>query len=256
MAEPKLGILEDEDVSEAEATEEATEQVEETTPAAEAAEEGAGTEGVKEEAAPPAAVEEKPLHQVPVTAILDERERRQKAEAEAERYRRMYQETQQKEQAKPPEFFDNPDERLAYERQQLTSGFSQQMRTQMLTMSRFLAEREFGQDEVKAAYDYFEQHPQLSHQLLQHASPYHAAVEFYRKQKLADEIGGNPDAYKQKLIEELTPQLKQQLLAELQAELPQSKSRIPGSLAAAPSAGKTEPAAFKEPAALQGFFGS
>lgn len=250
MDEQKLGMFGDEGEPEAEVEE--VVETEEVPAVAEA--EGEGAEGVKEEAAPPAAVEEKAPHQVPITAILDERERRQKAEAEAERYRRMYQETQQKAQVKPPEFFDNPDERLAYERDQLTSGISQQMRQQALSMSRFLAEREFGVDEVKAAYEYFDQHPQLSHQLMQHASPYHAAVEFYRKQKLADEIGGNPDAYKQKLIDELTPKLKEQLMAEIQAQIPQSRTRIPGSLAAAPSAGKTEPAAFKEPAPLAGFF--
>jgi hypothetical protein len=110
----------------------------------------------------------------------------------------------------------------------------QQFQQRLMQMSKFQAEREFGQETVKEAVAYFDQHPQQSQQFMSHPSPFHAAVEFYQRQKVASEIGSDPEAYKQKLREELR--------AELEAELtqsPKSKPKAPPpSMASAPAAGK------------------
>lgn len=175
-------------------------------------------------AAPPAAPEDKAAH-IPISALLDERERRQKAEKEAEEGRqfRRQQEARQREAA-----MQDPEQRRAYEHQQ----FHGMLMEQRLSQSRFMAEREFGKEEVAAAYAYFDQHPQLSHQLLSHPSPFHAAVEFVRRQKIADEVGSDPEAWRAREREKLR--------AELMAETPQPQpqQRLPGSLAAAPAAGR------------------
>lgn len=176
-------------------------------------------------AAPPAASEDK-ASPIPIQALLDERERRQKAEREAEEGRqwRRQMEARQREAA-----MQDPEQRQHYERQQI-QGMILENR---LSQSRFLAEREFGKDEVAAAYAYFDQHPQLSQQLLSHPSPFHAAVEFVRRQKIADEVGSDPEAWRTKERE----RLRAELMAEMQP-VAQHQQRLPGSLAAAPAAGR------------------
>lgn len=185
-------------------------------------------------AAPPAAVEQEKPSAIPISALLDERERRQKAEREAEELRQWRTQIEAQQKAKPaPDFFADPDQRLAYERQQFQAQFT----AMKLQQSRFLAEREFGAETVNEAYAYFDRNPHLSHQFLDHASPFHAAVEFYKRQKVAEEIGADPEAWKAQQMATLKEQLRAELMAELQGTV-QPKPRIPGSLASAPAAGK------------------
>lgn len=186
------------------------------------------------EAAPPAVVEQEKPSAIPISALLDERDRRQKAEREAEELRQYKARIEAQQKAQPaPDFYADPDQRLAYERQQ----FQQQFTAMKLQQSRFLAERDFGADTVNEAYAYFDQNPQLSHQFLAHPSPFHAAVEFYKRQRAVDEIGADPDAWKAKQMDSIKEQLRAEIMAELQGSV-QPKPRIPGSLASAPAAGK------------------
>lgn len=78
-----------------------------------------------------------------------------------------------------------------------------------LRLSREAAIREFGADEVNAAFEYFNQNPTQSHALMADASPFHAAVAAHRKQKALAEIGDDPAAYMDRM--------RQSILAELQA---------------------------------------
>lgn len=188
----------------------------------------------EQEAAPPAAVEQEKPGAIPISALLDERERRQKAEREAEELRQWRAQIEAKQKAQPaPDFFTDPDQRLAYERNQFQAQFT----ALKLQQSRFLAERDFGAEEVKAAYAYFDQHPHLSQQLLEHPSPFHAAVEFYKRQRVAEEIGADPEAWKASQMEAIKEQLRAEIMAELGGTA-QPKPRLPGSLASAPAAGK------------------
>lgn len=82
-----------------------------------------------------------------------------------------------------------------------------------LSTSRFLAEREFGADEVQAAYDYFDEHPEQSAALLNHPSPFHAAVEHYRAQRTAQEVG-DPKAYREKLEAEIRKEIEAEMVAK------------------------------------------
>lgn len=171
----------------------------------------------------PAAKEEKQA--VPVMALLDEREKRQAAERKAEETARklaelearMRQSQQPKEQ---PDYYGNPE-----------AAITQQLTTVKLQQSKFLAEREFGADLVAEAYAYFDQNPQESQQLLNHPSPFHAAVEVYKQKQLLQEIGSDPEAWKAKQLEEL----KAQILAEQPA--PSKPTAPPPSMARAPRAG-------------------
>jgi hypothetical protein len=189
-----------------------------------------------EPAAPPAAPMEDRGH-IPIAAMLDEREKRQKAEREAEELRRWKAEQEAKQKAPPPDFYAEPDQRLAYERQQ----FQQSLLGMKLEQSRFLAERDLGAEVVQEAYAYFDKHPELSHQFLTHPSPFHAAVTFYKRQKIADEVGNDPDAWMSKKEAELRAKIEAEVRDKIAAEAPAAR-RPPVSLASAPAAGRaTEP---------------
>lgn len=186
-------------------------------------------------AAPPAATNELP--HVPLTAVLDEREKRKEAQREAEELRRQLAQYTEKPQA-VPDLFENPDQRLAMERQQYESGLI----ATKLEMSKFMAIKEFGEDVVNAAFEFFndpKNSPQ-SHELIKHPSPFHAAVEVYRRNQAMAEIGADPAAYKSKLESEIEARVREKIMAEMAAAQP-SKPRIPTSLASAPAAGAGEP---------------
>lgn len=213
----------------------------EVSEAVEAEEIEAEGEGQGDTGAPPAPADNGNAGLVPIQVVLAERdrvretrERAEKAEREAEELRQWRAQIEAKQKAQPaPDFFTDPDQRLAYERKQFEAQFT----ALKLQQSRFLAERDFGAEEVKAAYAYFDQNPHLSQQLLEHPSPFHAAVEFYKRQRVAEEIGADPEAWKASQMEAIKEQLRAEIMAELGGTA-QPKPRLPGSLASAPAAGK------------------
>jgi hypothetical protein len=183
-------------------------------------------------ASAPPAEPPKEQHVAPLTALLDEREKRQAAEREAAELRawRQQQEAAQRaQQQRAPDPRQDPDGALAYER----AMFQAQLTNTRLQTSRFLAEKDFGADVVKEAFEFFDKNPALSHQFVDHPSPFHAAVEFWKRQKVAEEVGADPVAYRARLEAEI----REKLMAEMQAQPAQPKPRLPGSLAAAPAAG-------------------
>lgn len=220
MADDKLDFLDETQATEPE--QDAPEAVEPEQSAPEPIAEPEPT-GEELEATPPVAAEEKPNY-IPVTALLDEREKRQKAERELEELRRWreQQERQSRQQQQPkPDFFDNPEQAI-----------SQHVTAVKLQQSRFLAEREFGEDLVKEAYAYFDQHPQESQALINHPSPFHAAVEHYRRQKFLAEVN-DPDKWREAERE----RIRQEILAEAQATQPSKPNAPPPSMSKAPAAG-------------------
>lgn len=114
-----------------------------------------------------------------------------------------------------------------------------------LATSRFLAEREFGAELVAEAYEYFDQHPQESQQFLAEASPFHAAVNYYRRMKAAQEIGPDPAGYRERLEAEI----RQKILAEQAAQNIQP-SRGP-SLATQPNLGSRQGLDWNGPTPLE-----
>lgn len=240
MEAGNLPFLDDEhedDAAEIEAVEAETEASE--APEAQADEAEAQSESKGEsEAAPPAASEEKQSDHIPLTALLDEREKRQQAQRELEELRRWKAQQEAQRQQQRPDFFENPEAVLQQERQQ----FQQALVAEKLKQSRFLAEREFGAETVQAAFELFNdpKHAPKSHELLNEPSPFHAAVEYYKQQKTLQEIGSDPEAWRKQQEEALRAQIR----AELEAELAQKKPAAPPrSLASAPSAGGETPSA-------------
>lgn len=242
MNEQDLSIFEDETavpeeaVAEEPSTEEAPAEAVEQEPQPEASDTG-------EQAAPPVAEPKQDPGFVPITAMLDEREKRQKAEAEAEQLRRFRQEHEQQQRAPKPDYFDNPEEAVRH-----------QVMAQTLRMSRFHAEQQHGKEAVDAAQAFFDQNPQLSHQLMDHPSPFHAAVDFHKKQMFMSEIGDNPEAWKAQWEEQTRARIRQELQAELATSAPPPQPAPPPSLSKAGAGGKTNEITVEAPKRLNGLF--
>lgn len=188
--------------------------------------------GEDDEVAPPATAEEKP-QAIPLTALLDEREKRQEATRRAEVAERRLQEIERRIAAsqqpqKRPDWFEKPDEAIRH----AVAPIQQQVLSVKLQQSRFLAEKDFGPDLVKEAFAYFDQHPEESHKMLDHPSPFHAAVQHYKRQKFLSEVGEDPESW-------LEAQVKARL-EQISPQSPAPANRPPPSLSRAPAAGRSE----------------
>lgn len=178
----------------------------------------------QEQAAPPAAVEE--AKHIPISALLDERDKRKAAMAEAEALRKKVAEYEAASQPKP-DFFADPEAALnAAQRAAMAAALNTKLET-----SRFLAEKEFGSELVAEAYAFFDENPQLSTDLIKSPSPYHEAVKTYQRHKMMREIGDDPTSYRARIEAEV----KERLLAEMQAQ--PKPAAPPPSMAAAPGTG-------------------
>jgi hypothetical protein len=187
------------------------------------------------DAGTPPAVEEKD-QRIPITALLDEREKRQRLEREAEdakreieRLRQQFAAMQQPQKA--PDFFEKPEDAIRH----YVAPVAQQVMGVKLEQSRFLAERDFGADVVEEATAFFDANPQLSAQFLNKPSPFHAAVEFYKRAKVMNQIEGDPEDWINKQVEARL----QERLATVQTS-PAKPAAPPPSLARAPAAGGGE----------------
>lgn len=245
-----LSIFDDEiqdETPEVEAQDSPVEEVTEDIPAE--AEAPPAEDTGAEEATPPVAEvkEEQPM--APIAAMLDEREKRQKAERELElMQQRLSRFEAQQQQQPPPDWFDDP-VKAANHQQNLVM---QHLYDQKLNQSRFFAEREFGAEIVAEAHAYFEQNPQQSHQFADHPSPFHSAVEFYKRQKVINEMGSDPDAWMKAQRAEIEAQIRQELQAPTPKPAPQTP---PQSLSQAPAGSNpNNDVAVKAPPMLNGLF--
>lgn len=190
------------------------------------------------EGVPPTPVAEE-ARAIPVTALLDEREKRQDAQRRADEYNRQLSETRaelqrlQTPKQEAPDWFEDPAKAAQFQNSQI----EQQFHSRMLQQSKFLAEREFGTDTVNEAVQFFDQHPQASQQFKEHPSPFHAAVEFYKRQKSLQEIGSDPEAYKQTLREQLRKEVEAEFRENGTISQPSKPKAPPPSAASSPSVG-------------------
>jgi len=225
----KLDFLDEEPKEEA-ITEEPVELAEPAPEEVTAAPEDKG----EEPAAPPAAEPEKP-HDVPITALLDEREKRQSAQRELDEIRKqnaaltqMLQQMQQKPEEKP-DFFTDPEAALAARVQPLERQIEQRLAAQKLEMSRVLAIKDFGEETVNEVIAFFDQYPAESQKMMGEALPFHSAVKFMKRQKALEAMGEDPEAWIEQQV--------QSRLTQAQPVSPQKPAIPPTSMASAPSAG-------------------
>lgn len=237
MPEDKLSFLDEE--SAAETPEEVTAEAPDTAPADEPKEAKADKgepkpETAEEEAAPPAAEPEK-QREIPITALLDEREKRQAKERELqEAQRRMADmERQLKALQQPkeqPDFYADPE--AAMRSQQ--SAFEARLWDEKLNISEAMARDKHGDEVVQEAQQAFlaeaQRNPVLYAELQRQSHPYDFVIRWHKREKFLAEVQ-DPDAWREQQL----AQLREQLAAEQQS--PTKPKAPPASLATATSAG-------------------
>jgi hypothetical protein len=114
------------------------------------------------------------------------------------------------EQKPAPDFYDDPQGAVQHQ----ITPIQQQLNAQKLQTSRFLAVEKFGEELVQQAHAYFDQHPEQSQALMNHPSPYHAAVAEYQKAQIAQEVGSDPVAYRDKIKAEVAAEIRKELEAK------------------------------------------
>ncbi|CAB5222432.1 hypothetical protein UFOVP368_7 [uncultured Caudovirales phage] len=171
---------------------------------------------------------------VPLSAMLDERERRQKLEAELARY--------QAQQA-PPEPLD------VYDPEQLAGYTSQQVLNTKLDISEEMTRDKFGDELVDKAREWalqrFSQDPSYQAQVLRQRNPWKHVVEQFQRDQIASQVSLS-DFEQFQAWKAANATLAQQTAAPVAAQTPLVQP--PPSLASAPSAGssvqpKPDPAA-------------
>jgi hypothetical protein len=167
-----------------------------------------------------------------LTAVLDEREKRQKLAKENEELRKQLESQQPKED--DISIFD--DETGAKE--QITERITQTVRENLLAQSEAFAVMQLGEEKVKAAADWAAKeaptNPTLLKAIQESQLPYHKAVELYETAQKWAEMS-DEDAYEAKIRAKVLKELQAEGQAT-EANLTQKQEAITPSLASQRSA--------------------
>lgn len=119
---------------------------------------------------------------VPITALMDERDRRKAAEARAAQYE------QQREAPKAPDAWSDPEGFQAH----TVAQFQAQLTDTKLNMSEMAAKRHFGVEKVEAAKAWalakFEKEPAFQNQVLNQTDPYDFAIQQFDRDTIASSV--------------------------------------------------------------------
>lgn len=172
--------------------------------------------GVGEPAKPPGG----DLERIPLPAYLEERERRQRLERELEELRREKGGQQQQPGYDPENIFTDPQGYQA----RVQAQIDQRAAMAELNFDLRLAELQYG-DEWKEAWDSYikhvgetdertgkGKHPLDYQRVMNAASPGQEIMSWHRERKYREEVGNDPQAYRERV--------RQELLAEMNGEPP------------------------------------
>ncbi len=192
------------------------------------------------ESAPPAP--EPKEHTAPITALLDERDKRQAAERRADDFQRQLAEftrqQQPREAPKTPDVIEDPD---GFQRHLL--GYTdQRLDNQEAAFSERFARKEHGDEAVNAALE-AARAARTVQAFTAGPDRWERMVKWHQQQQVVQEVGSDPAAYKTRLREEIAAELRESIKAEIMAEIrPAAPSAPPPSLATAQSLGSSLPA--------------
>lgn len=238
MAEDRLSFLEEPVQDEAPETEAPATSVEPPAePAPQRDEQGrfAPKDGKGEEGAPPAP-EPRDRH-IPVTALLDERDKRQAAERDRERYQRELEDLRRQMQPKAlietPDVISDPEGFQAH----LMRQQAMVLNNQEAAFSERFARKEYGDEAVNAALEAAKASGSVQ-QFYSGPDRWERMVLWHKQQQVIQEVGSDPTAYRTRLETELRAQIESEVRAKMLAEVqPHRPPLPPTSLASAPSAG-------------------
>jgi hypothetical protein len=183
---------------------------------------------------------------VPLTAVLDEREKRQAAERRAQEMERRAQDLEAQRQAAPiPDPYEDPDGYRAFQTQQ----FQQAQLNIRLDLSEDLARGKHGDDLVTAAQQWalgrYEQSPAFRQEVLSHRNPYEFVVQQYQRDQFVSQV--QPSDYEAFKAWQAAQAAAPQPAPAAQAAPPQPATIPRQSLAGAPSAGGVQTQVVEDP---------
>lgn len=172
---------------------------------------------------------------VPISALLDERDKRQAETRKREELEQQLQRYQQPQQ--PEQVPTDPSGIIQYAlAEQQRIAFNERLNT-----SELMARQAHGEDIVSEAQQAFlsavGQNPMLQQQLQGQIHPYDFVVKWHKQSKLMSEIGQDPEAWRKAEAEKI----RQQVLAELQGQgvqPAQSSQQPPPSVVGRPAAAR------------------
>jgi len=116
-----------------------------------------------------------------------------------------------------PDFWENPETAIDYRLQQMVNPLQQQLVRQREEISMLQAIDKHGQETVDNAFNALKSKmatdPSMGaayQQIMASVHPYQALVDWHRKQSAIDEIGNDPNAYREKLRAELLAEMQEQ----------------------------------------------
>lgn len=195
-------------------------------------------------AAPPAASSVEPRDDgplVPRRALEDERRKRQEYErqlAEVVQYVQSQQQQQFRQQQPTPQAPEVPDpytDPEGYQRYIVQQAHETAL-SERLDASQMLAEEKYGAEKVQAALQAVQRAgPQIAQQIIRQRHPYKAMVEWFERMTVMEEIGPDPQAYREKIKAEILAELGHQPAPSAAAPV-RSSAPVPKSLASATNA--------------------
>jgi len=181
--------------------------------AASAAEKPAGADQQEQRPAQQPAVQQQQddARRVPLSEMLDEREKRQAAQREADALRRQLQQFQTQQQQQRPEFWEQPEGNIDYRVQQAVQPLVQELIMQREQTSRALAAIQYGEDTVNEAYKDLETRIQSGdpvarfdyQRVMSQPNQYAALVQLHQQRSALAEVGNDLPAYREKLSQDL-----------------------------------------------------
>lgn len=207
-----------------------------------------GTEGeppdMPEELGAPPAPDTAKHRDVPITALLDEREKRQRAEARLEQLEAQQRQWQQQQRrAEPPKVPDALDD---------PQGFQSFLMNQQLAtidqheaqISERFARKEYGSEVVDAALAAAQQQGVVGH-FTTGIDRWERMAKWHQAQQVMAEIGDDPVAYRERVRAESEEQARAKLEAENPRPKPPPPSMASASSSGAPRVGKVHDALFE-----------
>jgi hypothetical protein len=187
--------------------------------------------------------EKQPISRGEFKGYIEEREKRQKAEARAEAAERRAQQYESQQQSSQIPSASDPEAFAQYIQQTKTNT--------VFDVSETMAREKHGDEPVNAAMDWALQEaqrsPQFAAEYLKQKHPIEWAVKQQKRHQFLSEIGDDPEAYRARIIAEHAAAQAPATQAQPQAAPPQPAAPKPTprpSLASAPTAGgiQTRPA--------------
>lgn len=217
----------------------------------------------KEEEAPQPEVKQPEVEQpksegIPPWRLKEEADARRAAEERARQYERdleamRQQIAQNKQPEKVPDIFEDPNAFVDYGVRSAVDPVKQEITQLREFYSRREAEREFGADKVKAAYDAIGQGLQsrdpesiaIYQRAMQSLDPYGEIVRWHQKTTVFSQIGSDPNAWLEKQLEERLkdPAYQAKLMERIRGNVQPAQrpiTQLPPSLNKATSAASNE----------------